>query len=279
MKLNILTTAAVLALTGTVMTQSAKAQFVSTNNGGAANSSDLILSFEDNQVGNSASGIPADQGSSTNYELDLGSVDQYLGATSNINIANISADLTSVYGSGFFTNSNLVLGILGVNNSGAADATNGALSNTIYVSLTNPLVPFPAESKSVEGGRAGTVGNLYSPNAGSPAPTDGATAGSFEVSTANPSGFFNINSTDGFGSGSTTTFTAAGIAPQLSLETLYYASAGGSGSKLGSSAVDNGYFTVSSGGEVEFIAATPEPSTYALMFLFWQIRRKSVSNL
>jgi len=281
MKLNLLTTAALLAIVGTTMTPSAKAQFTA-NVGGAANSEDLILSFADN--------TSTDNGSTTNYEVDLGSADKYLIATSTINIANISSDLSSIYSSSsFFTNPNLSISILG-DNEGVTDSSAGfnITNKSIFVSLSNPANPYSAQSNGTLNSDYTAADQIYKPNAsGLNTPTDGAAAGSFLVPTANSASFFTINSTDGLNTQSSAAFTSAGVAPELYLETLVH----GAGSKtttLGSTDIDTtGYFTVTSGGEVQYVvasAAAPEPSTYALMVLggarfFWHIRRKSVSSL
>ncbi len=280
MKLNLLTTTAFLAIAAAASMHSAKAQFTTTNSGGAANSEDLILSFADNTSG--------DNGATTNYEFDLGSADTYLNATSTIQIGNILTDLNATY-SNFFTNPNLSISILGDNNSGATDSSSGLniTNGSIFVSLNNPLNPYPAQSNSTMNGDFTAVNQIYSPNsASSNLPTNGAAAGSFKVPTANSASFSSLNAVDGLNTQTSASFSTSG-APDLYLETLIHG-AGNKSTTTGSAFVDTtGFFTVTSSGEVEYevgAAATPEPSTNALMLLgagilFWHVRRKSVSSL
>ena len=281
MKLNILSTAAALALAGVALSQSAKAQFVAGNVAGSANDEDLILSFFDNNS--------SDNGSGTDYELDLGNVDRYLNATSTISVANVNTDLSGLYSTGTYsTNTNLGISILGVYGSpdGSTSDTNvtpAITPTSVFVSLKSPLAPYPAGTTTTIGAKYTEVSPIYTPGAvtGANAPTDGSTTGSFLVPVANGSSFKLVSANDGFGTANSSA-TFGLVAPQLYLEELL--NNGGKGATAGTAVVDSsGYFTVTSGGEVEFVvAATPEPSTYALMllggaFLFWILRRKNAS--
>src|ERR1700683_458506 len=169
MKLNILTTAALLAMAGALMTQSAKAQFNATQGSGVTgtgNSEDLILSFTDP--------VGTDTGTATNYELDLGQYSTFANATSTINIANIASDLGLVYGTStnFFSNANLQVGILGVNNSGA---TSNSLPNTTLLVSDASTTPYTGIKGSTAGQDATAAGKIYTPGLDTTnVPTDGS---------------------------------------------------------------------------------------------------------
>jgi hypothetical protein len=267
MKLNLVTTAALLAVTGALMTQSAKAQF-------AGNSGDLILSFADN--------VGTDTGATMNYEIDLGQFSTYTGASSTINIANIATDLTSVYGSSWYSNADLQLGIVGVVNNGALG---GVKNDTVFVSDTSTS-PYAAKSGSALGNPVSAAGVLYNPASGTPAPTNGSTANSYEVPTSNGASFTTKLSAFSADAPNLETTFGLGTAPTLYLDTLQ---PGATSFVTGTSAIAaNGHFDITSGGEVQYDVpgvAVPEPSTYGLMMLggallfFWQARRKSVSRL
>jgi hypothetical protein len=272
MKLNILTTAALLAIAGTALTQSAKAQFSSTNPNGNGSNEDLILSFS--QGTNSAN----------DYELDLGNADKYLDATSTISIANVLSDLNSFDANGFDTDAGLSLNITGVYIGSAADtgAPGYTINNdTLFGAVGSSTSKIAGISPATQGTDAGFADDIYSPGGTTNNPaTDGSAAGSFFVPTANVASYQTLKTKDGVGN--SVAFSANG-SPDLYLDVLTH----GSGFTAGASTVDgNGFFTVTSGGEVEYVvpAASPEPSTYALMalgagLLFWQIRRKSVASL
>lgn len=269
MKLNILTTTALLALAGTALTQSAKAQFTS-NFAGTANVGDLILSFADNTT--------SDNGNTTNYEVDLGNFSQYQTATSTIPIVNIASDLNSIYSSSNpLTNPNIAFSLLGYTD---VSTTN----NSLLIGIANPSAPNGAQADSVVGNAEGAVEPIYSPGtAPSNLPTDGTAKGSFIVPTVNGSSYNTAAPNVGFPTA--ISLTAAG-APDIYLEQITHANSTKNTVVGGDNVDTTGYFTVTSGGEVEYVVASaaPEPSTYALMalgagFLVWQLRRKSVSSL
>jgi len=251
MKLNLLTTAALLAMAGALMSQPAKAQY-------SGNPNDLIVSFTD--------------GGSTDYQIDIGQASTYTGASSSINIVNVATDLTAVFGSNWDTNSSLVFSIEGVSSTG----TN---KYTVYVS-DNSLTPYAAQGGSTLSTQNTDIPLLYTPgnDLGNP-PTDGSAANSYKVSDASGYSFDSYASTGG--STYSANFEASVTSPTLYMDILNSTTrSAGTSSEL-----SNGHFDITSGGEIQFTGASvPEPSTYALMILggallfVWQARRKSVSS-
>jgi hypothetical protein len=277
MKLNTLTKTALLVIAGALTIQSAKAQFNPSVAGddGAAVSGDLVLNFTDDGT--------------TDYELDLGQFSTYTMALHTIDIANIASDLGTLYGSGSFTtafdSSSLVVGIVGINNSGST--VDGVKNSSVFASDTS-LVPYAGETSSTLGGPVSDIAAEYNPakDTTNP-PTDGTPTGgdgAYEVPAANLYGY------DKTLSKISSNYPRLdenldGTAPKLYLDTLQ---PGASSFVAGTSTEDlNGYFTITSAGEVEFDVpslSTPEPSTYALMILggallaCWQLRRKATSS-
>jgi len=182
MKLNILTTAAILAITGAFMTQSAKAQFTSSN---GAPTGDLILGF-------SSTGT----GSTTNYEIDLGQFTLYTG-NSQINIANVATDLSSVYGSNWDTSGTLSFAIVGAVVGTTIDNVKTG-SVLVTDSSTTALAAASNTSLGTDSGKATTI---YTPLADlSNVPVAGSAANSEKVAADGATGhsLSEVLSTDGF---------------------------------------------------------------------------------
>jgi hypothetical protein len=260
MKLNLVTTAALLATAGALMTQPAKAQFVGL-------SGDLILSFSDS--------VGADTGSGTNYEIDLGQVSLYKNATSTINITNIDTDLKSVYGNGFFSNGNLTFQLSG------EQVTSGTVEQ-VYLS-TPSTTPFAGTGTTNLSGTESAAASLYTPalDTSANAPVVGSTVGSYKVPTANLYSWSSQSAPILTSYAPSTTFgQAGGVDPTLKLDIFQTTS-----HSAGTSSLLSGVFDISSSGEVSYdLIAAPEPSSYAMMLiggvvLMGLIRRKSSSRI
>lgn len=265
MKLNHLTTTlAIVAIAGAAMTQSAKAQFTS-GPSNTATSGDLILSFDD----------PSE--STTDFEVDLGQFTLYTGS-SQINIVNIASDLSAVYGSGWYSDSNLSFGILGYNNTG--NVVGGDKNDTNFVSVSGSA--FGATTGSNLTNRIATIGKISTPLLDlTNVPTDGTAANSFRVSTASGYSYDAIQKLDGYGTGSEVSFNGS-TNPSVLLDTLQ---PGSTAFATGTSVLSSAGFSISSAGEVIYDAqVAPEPSTYALvigglLLLVVLKRRQAVAKL
>lgn len=270
MKLRFLTTA-LLAFAGALLTQSAQAAFTP---GGQATAGDLILAFE------ATSGT----GSTLNYEVDLGSFTQFTAATPTFSSININADLTSIYGAGWFNDTALSWSVSGTQNSGATSG--GVRNKTVFVTDPNAPTVWAAENASQLGTPVGKIAAVYNPSSSA---TAGTQANSLSILTTDPSSYTQASVNGTYGAFNTpnieATFAASGTSPvTLALDQLQ---PGATTFAAGTSVLVNtpDVFSISSNGTFAFGAqAVPEPSTYAMLLggflILWQLnRRKSASNI
>ena len=276
MKLNILSTTALLAMAAVLTAQSAKAQFTSGPNPGDAASADLILSFNDAGDGTTAAAV--------DFEVDLGQLSNF-SSTSNLDITSVSADLGVDYTTSFFTDKNIQIGIVGTNNSGG---TLDGVSDTSMLVSNPSSTAFSAKGGNLLGTDSTKAGVIYTPLGDlTNVPTPGLASMSYNVKTASKDSYKQVAGADGFPlSATTTTFGQTGdAAPKLYLDLEQPDADDDSG--VGSDTALAGYFDITSAGVVQYIVPStnvPEPSTYALMvlggaLLAWQLRRKSTSSL
>jgi len=267
MKMNkLISTAAVLALIGLASVGTASAQSFSQG--------DLILSFRLNNVTSGGQ----------NLEVDLGSAVSFNFAANNASIANLSADLNTVYGASWATNSNLVYSV--VAGTGSISG-NQRQSNNIFISSPGNALPIDASTPAGGTTNEGVLNNLYT--------VSGATALTvgYEISTNSSSSYTDVltnydaaqggsaYTTDydyGLGSGFGGTESALGSSSDL----YEQAPISGHGStSLPASSTDLGTFEVGTNGVVSFSApvAVPEPASYVLGgiagVLFFILRRRS----
>jgi hypothetical protein len=290
--------AALLSLTGVaLLTVAAHAQTT-------ISTGDLILGVED-QNGKV----------SNDYEVDIGNISTFLSydrsnaAGTVINVANLNADLTATFNESTYetpgtysTNPalnqvDIAFGIFGTSGNNTALNQTGYANNTLF--LSNPEAT------------PGTIGSNLSPDTGS---SNGAPYLESQIASAETGpAFSGFSGEPETGSGLDATSVSAagsnsfssregGSAFETGFNDLNDFSGNLSGSNVAgptgavsdldvilptnnSTATAIGAFEFTSGGELEFItvAAAPEPSTYALMFvgaalLAWQLRRRSFNS-
>ena len=239
-----LTTVAILALASSAfLATSALAQNVTFSSG------DLILSFRDGgKKGTTAV---------NNLEVDLGSAASFnFSSAATITQFN-SADLTTVFGSSWNTDSTLRFSIAG------SDTTT---AYNLY--LSNPSNGFTMPTLGGTVAQAGIVGHIYTAT-GSTALTasNNSTELAATTSTSYSSAIYNVNKTYGASTyNSDYNFSLPGSTETLVSSTgsvttdLYKLSSG--------STVDLGTFSLSSAGVLSFTPqAVPEPSSYALLVI------------
>jgi hypothetical protein len=263
MKLRFLTTALVALASGALLTQSAQAAFTP---GGQAAAGDLILAFQ------ASSGT----GSTLNYEVDLGSIASFTSGTSSIDL---SADLSSTYGAGWFNDTSLTWAVVGTANNGTIPTSIGTIKNGSVLASTTSTIA--AESKNQLSGSISAINALYNPATG----TVGTDGTSLTILTSDPSSFNATTSgtgSYGFLGPINGSFAASGTTPvTLSLDLLQP----GTGNTAPGTSTTVGGFSLGSNGTLSYsAAAVPEPSTYALMvgglLFLWQLnRRKSGSTI
>jgi hypothetical protein len=256
---------ALLALAGTtLLTSAAHAAYYQDGGIGqtaSAPANDLILSFYDSAV-------------STDLQVDLGNISTFTGATPTYVPINISADLSHVFGSTYYTNAAISFGIEGTQ----GHLTGTFPANTLFISDAGSTA-FAAGGQNSQASAAGDIGDLYTPDA-----NGGSTAG-FNASAAY------LPTSDGgsyakqfagnnvFQTGLTGTTASFGnvTPPSLNLDELITHSgtsanskaATGTTSLLNIAGVDES-FTIDAAGDVLFglpSSNAPEPSTYALMLI------------
>jgi hypothetical protein len=276
MKLKYLKLTALSAIAGmTFLGQSAKAASPSYTAG------DLLLGFY------ATGGTGADQ----TYVFDLGnSATVYREATTNFTLAtSLGTDLSSVFGSNWFSRSDLYWGVVGVRSSSSSGSVvNGDPVRTNYVSLAETTfgIQTTAPTISLSTSRANVATDIVAIQTGVGGfSTSTATANSNNlgaiIATSNSNSFDELSSklsTDGgldifgnFGNG------ASGAA--LDLYRILNTNTGASPTGTVGVGSYEGTFTIDNSGNVSF-AAVPEPSTWAMMgvgaaFLGMQVVRRS----
>ncbi len=251
MKMNkLITTAAVLALIGLASVGTASAQTFSTG--------DLILNFRLNTVTSGGQDL----------EYDLGQASSFNFLLNQSSIVNLSSSLTSVYGSGWASNSALVYSIVGFTGNGSTQANNNVYlsnpGNTLAITATNPAATTTTTS---------ALANIYGSGFGT------AVGSAYSVSTNSVNSYTDVltnydaqqggsayTSDYGLGLGSIGA-TEAGIGSSLDLIHQTPQTGGSHGVALTPAAsTDVGTFGVSSTGVVSFspVVAVPEPASYVL---------------
>ena len=228
---------------------------------------DLILGFEL-------------AGNTTNLEVDLGSVSSFIGTapgTYSI-VTGLGTDLSSTYGSGWNTNSNLNLGVVGSTSGTSGFA--GQLKRTLWV--TSSGTAYSQSVASLYAGANSNISALYGQSA-----AEGAFGG-VSVSSS-PADLIQTTAFSGTTQGILTGTTLAGswtsqeatggsgfsipITSGAVLEAAMNSSGGTVTNELymlnpGSGpATDLGTFSLNSSGDLTFTALSviPEPSTYAMI--------------
>lgn len=247
MKLRLLTTALLAMAGAAIMTQNVSAATLSYAAG------DLLIGFHE-------TGVASD------YVIDIGPASSI---TAGMNLTNVGADLTAVFGANWAT-SGVSWGIVGGTTTGASTTLWSSKAETTNGTQSTPWV---RQTNSVETGaynEINAVGNAY--------------AISVQTTEVNAAGLIQATSaTNSYASFQTT--TSFGIwSPSnegtVSQDLDVYQLVNRSGTNQGPG-VYTETFAIDSTGE---ISTTPEPSTYALMilggfFLFWGINRRKNSAL
>jgi hypothetical protein len=249
---------------------------------------DLILSFQ----------ATGGQGATTTYVANLGAGYSYRDATANsLGIINLGADLSSIYGASWMDRADLFISINGNFQAGynptnqGGPVTNGDARNTIYVgrSKTNND-PTTYSQYSYGASAMGTVGTqMQTYNNTVASALASANSAQIATSAANtieefttPAGSLLVNfstfSADfaqGFASGSLFNYSGNSYEGALSLQRINRVD-GTTGVLTGNVVVpgitagsgsNEGMFAIRSNGQVDYIAAVPEPSTIALCAL------------
>jgi hypothetical protein len=232
---------------------------------------DLVLGFS------ASSGT----GSATNLEVDVGAYSSYVSATGTTTvISGLGTDLTSTYGA-WNTDTALSWGIaggthgVGTNNSLSVTGTyNNGQAGTLYTNVTGSLYS-SATSKlvSIYGASLGGLGTgdttgatvLTDITSQTNGITGAAVYNAITTGTVQASSWTNQSGPSAFGgigsagvSASTFLVSESGTGGTTDLDLYHLVSGTGS-------AVDLGYFALSSSGNLTFTSFTaiPEPSTYA----------------
>jgi hypothetical protein len=259
MKKHTIKNIALLAIAGLGIITSAKAG-ITTANG------DLFLGFYSTN-------------SSTSYLVDLGTAASFrdFNGSETLSIGNIAADLTSIYGSGWATDSSLFYGVFGADyKTGVVNSTNflnGDPSNTLYATSTGG--GYSSSSNSGQGTPASKIDQMRqtaaglnvtnSSNSSVAVIESNTTAGAFGFYVTNAGGT-NFSSFNGG-------MTNFGASNSIALYRMVSSTSGGTGGVL------DGTFTVGSNGSVVFATAVPEPSTVYMAlglvaFIGWHSRRR-----
>jgi hypothetical protein len=238
----------------TLLAQSGQAATLTYSNG------DLLLGFYDSSVSN-------------DYVIDIGAASTFIGATGTISLGNIGADLTSVFGSGWATNSALtwaVAGTTGATGAGSIASKTNFLSqqettagtfNTSFKNLSGLAATVDSEINGVSGlsgsgGYNGQTGNATN------------AAGLIQATSATNSWGTDLGGTSGTNAGFKSTkniegtFANGASGTVLDIDEVTSAGNTTSGTVLGS-------LTINGSGDLTFtsVTAAPEPSTYALIGL------------
>lgn len=213
-----------------------------------------------------------DPSASQTYLVDIGAASTYRDATSSftLNIGNIAADLSTVFGSNWNTSSSLMWGVFGTIYQATA-GINGDPNYTLYASAPEPTIgqegtPWSAKSANAQANVGAKIQNVgavasslnYSTTANSnDAVIEGVTdSGSFASYQTN-NGFTSFSYFNGaLGGGTNAAGSDLSTAP-LDLFRMTTANNGNPGTYEGT-------FSISSSGVVTFDPqAVPEPSTVA----------------
>ena len=259
------------------------------------NPNDVILGFR----------ASAGNGTSTTIMVNLGSATTFRDASSNmLSIATIGSTLSSAYDSIWYDRTNLWAGFVSATNGQNSDNSGGVsianqttdYNSTIYVSTrrTNSgTVGFasstrpggndlPLDAQGM-GSSINTLGGTFSTIS-----TSGVYNGSSSVTnswntymTGSNTADFNesYNVEAAFTAGNRGSFGAAGTVEQM--WDFYRVAQFPTGDPMSGVGTYEGTFTLNSSGDVSFIAAVPEPSTYALialtgiLYFFVNKRRKA----
>jgi hypothetical protein len=266
---------------------------------------DLLLSFQ----------ATGGQGVTSTYVANLGTGYSYRDAVSNIsNVISIGGDLTTLYGSNWYDRTDLYINIIGNQAAGYSPANqggpvvNGDARNTIYVSRArtdSDATSYTAWSSAASAMNAvGTqvqtyntaVSSFLSSASAATIPTSASNtiedfttpAGSLLVNFSNFGADFN----QAFTSGSLFNVSGTNYEGALTLQRINRVD-GTTGALAGNVVVNGisagtgsneGFFAISSNGQVDYFTAVPEPSTYALvaltgaLYFFVNKRRKTQSQ-
>ena len=210
-----------------------------------------------------------EDGSTTAYLVNLGVYTQFTGATPGsvtaLSLGNIGADLSTTFGIGWNTRSDLYWGVFGTSNT----SNPNLYASRARTNVSTPSAPWPNLSGSLTDRQntAGQIGNVFawidgkSSTANSnfgvvQSSVSGSASYYVQVATPSVTDFGNTSqwtSIEGsFGSGTSGTVLDFFRVPNATLN-------GGVPSNLGS-------FSINNSGNVSF-TAVPEPSTYALLAL------------
>ena len=266
---------------------------------------DLLLSFQ----------ATGGEGVTSTIVANLGTGYSYRDATSNIsNVINIGANLSSVFGNDWYERTDLFFNIIGNKAAGfnpsnqGGPVVNGDARNAIYVSrarTTSDPTNYTAWSGVASamnnvGTQVGSYNTLVSSNLSSANVATIQTsennsiedfttpAGSLLVNFSNFAADFN----QAFGSGSLFDINGTNYEGALTLQRINRVD-GTTGALAGNyvepgiaagTGSNEGFFAISSTGQVDYFTAVPEPSTYALialtgiLYFFVNKRRKTQSQ-
>jgi hypothetical protein len=264
-------TLAVLALAGTaLLTQAAQAAGTNTYSTG-----DLLLGF-------------SESGATNDYLVDLGSASTYLndaasnpGQTFTVSTS-LNADLSSssLFGSGWETNSNVTWGIAGATT--AATTLSGVPNSTLFFSEEAGSSALLAKSAGTQGPVTNSINGSLGTDFNNSATTSNNSSATIELASGSTS--WATLSANAFGAGYDIVSTGTPGDSVLDLYELEPLTATGRGAPTSAPGILVGDFSLNSSGTLDFTAAgsevVPEPSTYALMgagmaLLFWRLRRKT----
>jgi len=267
---------------------------------------DLIMSFQ----------ATGGTGATTTYVANLGTGYSYRDATANLsNVINIGGDLSSIYGATWYDRTDLYVNIIGNYEAGyspgnlGGPVVNGDARNSIYLSrarTNSDATTYTAWSSGAAAlGNVGTQVQTY--NSAVSTPLSGSNSASIATSSPNtiedfttPAGSLLTNFSNyaadfnqAFTAGSLFSVSGTSYEGALTLQRINRVD-GTTGVLEGNVVVDGivagtgsneGFFGIRSTGQVDYFAAVPEPSTYALSVVaglavaFGAYRRKSAKQI
>jgi hypothetical protein len=228
-------------------------------------------------------------GATQTYLINIGQASTYRNAlpnvTLNLSLGTIATDLTAIYGATWFTRSDILWGVVGVQ----SVAGNGDLANTLYASkvtfVPGLALPWARRSSSQQGTTGSTVQSMVSGYINDP---EGSTANSTLGVIQNTS---DVNNWSNFNPGGSVTSSFGAYTPSIEgssatgignapLDLFRLVRTGvddGSGFTTGNGSYE-GTFQIAGNGQVTF-NVVPEPSAAVLLglgasVLGWTRRRR-----
>lgn len=209
-------------------------------------------------------------GNYTNYTTNGGA---YTGATITLNTApgiaigsasQINADLTAVFGSGWYTDSNVKFGVVGTLD--YFGANNMFVTDPNAAGNTSNWTVFDAGTQGAASGDAYTLASVYQNGT-----ANGATATNGKIqSTTTAGSYYDYSPLGTVSSGASYEYYTGGIdtsSRSIKLAELVATDGSLNGLTVQPDGSKNilGTFTIASNGTITYAAAIPEPSTYAMM--------------